>query len=535
MSYKEIEVSNYLDIVNEFHVHSLLAKIITTFNYSKQEIASFFRPIDSYQFDKEVLEKSASFLKRIASEKKKVFIFGDYDCDGITATTIMLKLLEKLGIHAGYYLPSRISEGYGLNINRLIQAKEKGYSVLITVDNGVSAFDEIKWAKENGFETFVSDHHIITQIPQFDCFLHPSLLSEPYHYLCGASLVYCLAEYMNLADDSMRIMAMIATLSDVMNLKGINIKIVQDGLNLFNQHKYKNVEMLDMFDYPCDENDISFKIIPKINAVGRMSEKEISDVNKVVKFFKSEDVFEIKDIKENIIVASNEERKRVSDSQYLLLKSQIDEKAKYNFLCQQNLHVGILGLLASRIESETNKVTIVLTKKDDKYIGSIRSVDNIDIMQILEEFIPETLNCGGHAGAAGISICLDKLNDLKEFFDKKFADLPNDTIIDVLKVDSNDLTLENVKEVFQNKPYGQGRKLPKMMFELPNVDMSMLRTDYQLKWNYNGLEFISFSNKGFNYYKDKESLKVVGTLKENKFRGRITYQFVINSIIDEEN
>ncbi len=530
--YQKINTKNYQQLMEQYNIASLLAKVICSFDYDEHDLTSFFHPMTSYQLDEKVFEPVKGALLQIAQNHQKVFIFGDYDCDGICATTIMIEILKALNIEYGYYLPSRINEGYGLNLDRLKQAKEKGYDVLVTVDNGVSCQSQLDWAKENGMLTIVTDHHLIPQTVNCDYFLHPSLLERDYQYLCGTGVVYLLAVYLGIDSDKMSILTMIATIADVMSLKGANVKIVLDGLEKLNQHCYRNVEMMDNFDFPVDEMDVSFKIIPKINAVGRMSEKSVSDVNQVVRYFLSDDIQEMNYLFRNIINALNDQRKKLSALEYQTCKQLCNVTDQINFIYVENLHVGILGLIASRIADETNKVTFILTNKGENIVGSVRSVKEIDIMEILNEFKENTINLGGHAHAAGITIAKENLELLKNFMLEKCVDFPEDTILPCLEIDKDELTIPAIEQLFKHHPYGQDRKLPLIMVTIPNDSLRSLKTENQLKWNYKGVDMVSFKNKGYAYYRDKAYVTLVGKLQINKFHGRTNYQILVSEVLD---
>ncbi|MGI6608105.1 MAG: single-stranded-DNA-specific exonuclease RecJ [Erysipelotrichaceae bacterium] len=530
MIYIETDVSDYQKLMKTYSINSLLAKVISAMKYEKHDIASFFNPLEQFELESKIFEPVRLALETIKKEKKKVFIFGDYDCDGICGTTIVKKILDNLEIENGFYIPDRLEEGYGLSLEKLKMAYEKGYEVLITVDNGVSSFKALQYAKENGITTIVTDHHIITEEAEYDFLLHPMLLKEDYRYLCGSGIVYLLACYLKLADTTMAILAMIATIADVMSLKGANVKIVKDGLCYLNQGLYKNVLALDKFILPINEEDIAFKIVPKINAVGRMA--DIANVNNVVWFLLSDDIKEINSLAAQIINVNNT-RLKLSKEQNELVKEKLKSNDNFNLIYLPDLHEGLLGLIATRIAEQTKKLTFIMTDSQNQIKGSGRSNGIIDMLGILEDFRINTIALGGHKQACGITLEKEMLIPFRNYLEKKLYQHDNEATEEYIEVNNNDLTADNIKELFSYRPFGHDRSLPLLKTVITDVvNYSSMKNEYQLKWKCKDLDFISFSNKGFNYYKEKEKIEIYGYLQENIFKGKTGYQIIIKEIIE---
>ncbi len=530
MSYKRIDTENYEDLINRYHIKPLLAKVVKSLDYSSDDEATFFFPVDKYEFDENIFAPLQEILEKIKRENLKVFIFGDYDCDGICATTIMSMLLSKMNICHGYYLPDRQKEGYGLNLERLKQAYKKGYRVLITVDNGVSSYEALKWAQENNMLIIVTDHHSILGTFTYDYFLHPDLMGKDYQHLCGAAVVYLLGKYLRLADEKMAILAMLATLSDIMPLKGINIKIVRGGLRLFNQHLYYNLEALGGLNFPVNENDLSFKIIPKINAVGRLSDQ--ANVNIMVKYLLCNDK-NIIDKYAAEINKINKLRQQLTNRQYELLLPSIKEEDNFNFAYCPDLHEGLLGLLASKMTSLTGKPSFVMTDSAELIKGSARSLKDDNLIELLDKFKDKFAKIGGHANACGFSLTKENLKIFNDYLNDCCSDLSNDNVIEYIDVNSDELTLESIQEVFAYGPYGQSRKLPYIKVKFSQIDdYKQLKTDHQLKWTVNNnIQLISFENEGYQNYLNRTSLEIIGQLQQNSFLNRQYYQIMVKEIL----
>ncbi len=530
MIYQKTDISNYQKLMETYSINSLLAKVLSAMKYDEHDIASFFNPLQQYKFDEKVFKPIKDYLEIVKKENKKVFIFGDYDCDGICGTTIVKKMLDKLEIENGFYIPNRLDEGYGLSLDKIKMAYEKGYEVLITVDNGISSIEALKFAKEKEMISIITDHHIITQTVNCDYLLHPSLLSEEYKHLCGSGIVFLLAHYLGLDDPSMNVLAMIATIADVMSIKGANVKIIKDGLNYLNQGLYKNVLVLDKFNFPINEENVAFKIVPKINAVGRMA--DIANVNNVVRFLLTDNIREI-NILASQIVEVNNTRLQLSKQQNELVKQQINKNSNFNLIYLPQLHEGLLGLIASRIADETKKLTFIMTESLNQIKGSGRSNGGINIIDMLEGFREFTVTLGGHSQACGITIEKEMLEPFKTYLDDNLSHYNDEVIEEYIEVDAHDLTIDNIAELFSFRPFGPDRKLPLLKVSVENIiSYTSMKNEYQLKWKCQDLDFISFNNKGYDNYINKEKIEVYGYLQENNFKGKSYYQIMIKEIVD---
>ena len=535
MKYRSIDTTGYEKIMERYNTGPLVAKAVKAMGYDEKDLNSFFMPVRYTRLHHDSFQKFADVLYDAVNSHQKVWVFGDYDCDGLCATAIMVKLLRKLNITNGFYVPNRFTEGYGLNLNRLKQAREKGYDILVTVDNGVSALEELKWAKESGMKTVVTDHHQINEPVDCDVLCHPSLLPEDYNYLCGASLAYLLADFMGLADDSMKVLAAVATLGDVMELRGYNVQLVREGIDLLNSHANGNILALAPdIRFPIDENEISFKIVPRINAIGRLADK--ANPNQAVKFLLSVNEKEIALFASQIIDLNNE-RKNMVTRQYPLVKKAVNENDDFLIVNVEGLHEGLLGLMASRLTDEYNKPCLIFTPSSEGLKGSGRSPSGIDIMEVLLGFKDRAITLGGHKGACGITIENDRYDELVSYVKDSFSG-EKEAEKEVLEVNISDLSYDNIRELFEYKPYGQGRKIPLMKIRTSNIiSYQMLKNESMLKWQLRykntDLAVLSFrNNEGFHYYMDKNELSFLGNLSENWFRGNVTYNLICEEVLD---
>lgn len=243
------------------------------------------------------IEKAVERIKRAIKNNEKTMIYGDYDCDGFTSTSIIYKMFKKLNYQVGYYIPSRYKDGYGLNLKMADMIIVRGYKLVILVDNGISLNSEVDYLNEHGIEVLIFDHHELGEVlPNAYSIVHPFLKID------GSKLPQCAAYVcfnvsrlvLGYTDPYLLVLGSIGTISDMMSLKSYNRIIVRLGIETMKINSYPQIKYLLDGKTLVDENDISFTIAPKINSLGRMVENV--KVNDGVKFLTSENEFEISSI-----------------------------------------------------------------------------------------------------------------------------------------------------------------------------------------------------------------------------------------------
>lgn len=532
MHYIKNEDKTYLRLQSEYSIGSLLAKVLASFNYSSDDMVFFFCEKKEIDTSFPVLKQIADRLYDIRNRKLKVFVYGDYDVDGISATAIMVKILNSLQIQNGYYIPNRLTEGYGLNMGRLSQAIEKGYDVLITVDNGVSAFEQLDYANEKGMQVIVIDHHQMSDVVNCDILLHNELLEKDYSYLSAGGLVYLLAEKMKVADDGIRVLAMLALIGDVMELKGINPFIIRQGLDIVNRGGYYNISALcPNLNLPVNEEDIGFRFTPVINAAGRLP--DYLNPNNMVRYFLCDDKKQI-DVFAAKCLAINDTRKQMTSEHIRLASQLMDDSRQYILVKSAQFHEGLVGIAAARLAEDSRKMAIVLSERDGVLKGSGRCRDNDDIMAVLDGFKEHFSHFGGHKQACGMSMGSEQFEPLKQYLDSYYVSSRLEETSEYVMLENEDLTRENLEELFRYRPFGQGRKLPLFALDSDRVcEYRMLKTDHQLKWTVfiNGMyiSILSFENEGYEYYINRK-LRFIGKLQENIFNGRKNFQIICENI-----
>lgn len=366
------------------------------------------------------MEEAADILLHAIESKSPITIVGDYDADGITSTAILWHVLRYLDVTPRTRLPKRYSEGYGLSM-RVVDEIDSG--VVITVDNGIAALEQVKAAKRKGLTVIVLDHHLPgNELPEADIVVDPHIAPEQSGFsdYCGAGLSYKMAQLLIDDDDFLRKMealAAIGTVADVMPLIGDNRIVVKEGLQCINQHDLP-VGLLALINAvgarKVDEQTIGFTIGPLLNAPGRLRDDGAMES---LQLLITEDYAEA-EAKAFALIETNNMRKDLlkkgMERAYEILHR--EEKENVNPICiyDPELLAGLAGLVAGRLAEEYKTPTIVLTKTEDGQMkGSGRSYGDIHLKYLLDDVCGYLSHYGGHAGAAGLSLIAEHFEDFR--------------------------------------------------------------------------------------------------------------------------
>ena len=413
----------------------------------------------------------------------KIVIYGDYDADGITSTVILCKVLRRLGADCDYYMPHRINDGYGLNAGAIEKINDMGAKLIIAVDNGISAIDEISLANNFGIDVVVVDHHepafmfsegVRTDIlPSAYAILDPKLNESgyPFKEICAAVLAYKLAEALCLfmgqdfvEKDELLVLAAIATLCDIVPLLDENRIIVKQGLRVLNMNKQVNpglgslIALRGYMDKQLDTFTVSYVIGPCLNATGRLESAAIA-----VDLLLSEDAKK-SDLLAEELVRLNNERKNLTQECVDRLMKEIPEKLpKVLVLTDLEAHESVAGIVAGRIREVTGRPTILLTKGDGALKGSGRSIEKYNIFEALLSLNHLFTRFGGHAMACGITmseenvdVLRNSLNDSCPLDEEDF----NPTILLDGELGLGEIDLKLSSELEHLAPYGKGNEEP---------------------------------------------------------------------------
>ena len=477
----------------------------------------------------DAITQFVNIVEKAKKNHEKIIVAGDYDCDGIMATTIMVNGLRRYGVECGFYIPDRIKEGYGLNTDTVSLAHQRGYSIIITVDNGVKASKALKLAKDLGMHVIVTDHHTIEEEVECDLLVHPKVMEKQFHTLCGAGVAFECIRALH-ADTKYELeLACVASIGDVMQVTDQTRALIQNGLIEMNKDKERHLFAFAS-DRTLNENGVGFQIVPKLNAVGRLS--NLGNVNNVVRYFLSEDIKEISALQSQINHI-NDLRKKMSEQMCkdALKKCRVFEDIIY--VNDPSFHEGIIGLVAGSLCSSYQKPVIVMTNNEYGYKASMRAPDGFDCMEFLNGF-ESFQEIGGHKQAAGFSLDLQDLNDFVTYIRQKIH-LYNWTISpqDTLVVKAEELSVSSIESLDVLRPFGPGFVCP--LFEINDVDIKSvfdIQNGKHRKFTLqNGLQCMNFNQSEQDKNKSVISIAgFIGNIQINQYRGKKQATFIIEKI-----
>lgn len=492
------------------------------------------------------MENGVNIIKKAIINNKKIIIYGDYDCDGVNSTTILYKALKAVGANYSYYIPNREEEGYGMHSGRIQKLSEEGYEVVLTCDNGISAFEQVELAKKLGMEVVITDHHDIPirededgilkeQAPKADAVINPkqSDCNYPFKMLCGAGIALkfskCLFDEFDIEEEKFLELiqfAAIATVCDVVDLVDENRIIVKKGLELLNKSKNYGIEELKkatlLNNKKIEEYHLGFVIGPCINATGRLETADLSvellitEDRERAKYLANQ-LSELNTIRQDLTKESTE---RI----IYRIEAEKDKSEKVIVVYDENVHESIAGIVAGRVKEKYNMPCIILTKGKEMPKGSARSVEGYNITQELSKCSEFIEKFGGHPMAAGLSIREENIEKLRKKLNENCS-LTDEDLVPVVKIDLplnlNYLDEDLIDTVEALRPFGKGNPSP--LFAVKDLFIERLWLLGKEK-NFLKLRF-RFNLNGRNLYIDGisfdkyESFKedVVSRLGEEKF------------------
>lgn len=474
-----------LIFADKFNLSPRVAEIVLSRGIdSEEKFQEFLNPTVMHNpFLLKGMKELVDRVKLAKELKDKVLIFGDYDVDGVSATAIMLKALAQYGIKADYYLPNRYVDGYGLT-NAVIDKIANLFSpnLIITVDCGISCYQEVEYAKNLGIEIAVTDHHEIPDILPDGIVVNAKLPDQqyPFRELCGTGVAFKFAQALLGEKEAEQYLpiAAIGTIVDIVSLMDENRTIVKRGLALCN--KYLPIGLKMMFkEYDINiENpnstDISFRIGPKLNASGRMG--DAGDSLKI--YFETDPVKIKKDLKK--IKDHNTKRQEIcnkiyDDCEKALAKVNMKDQRVIS-LASSSWDKGVLGIVCSRLVDKYHKPVFLFAQEGDILSGSGRSIDDINIHELLSSLQDILETFGGHSMAAGLTL---KRKNYDQFVQKinSFAlnNVSDDVFIPIEYYDQDiqedEITLDFVKELSVLEPFGCDNPKPKFKITAQDVEV----------------------------------------------------------------
>jgi len=474
-------------------------------------------------------------------------ILGDYDVDGTTSTSMLYTYFNHRNYDLIYYIPDRYKEGYGVSLESIDYAKDNKISLIITVDCGIKAVNQVEYANSKGIDVIICDHHLPDiKVPKAYAVLNPkqSDCTYPFKDLCGCGIAYKLITAHNLkSENKLNIRSLLdfvalATVSDMMPLIDENRVMVFHGLKEINNNPRLGLRnFLKSNNNKVDESKISFNIGPRINAAGRMKNGKI-----IVDLLVEEDPNKAMSLS-NEVEFLNSKRRATEKDVFENVVEKIDHSKYSNIIYGKNWSTGVLGIVASRIIEKSYKPTIIITDFDQELLtGSVRSVSGFDVYDALVKCEKYLYQFGGHKFAAGVKIEKSKLNLFSEHFEKTVKETVNENMFQRkhkydLEVSFSDLSIENVKIISRMSPFGLENKRPifrsnncKIVDDLKFVGKeSQIVKSYIMDSSNTKLPFISFIKKD-ELVNLKSSFNVLFTTSINSYSGKDQVEIIIKEI-----
>ena len=539
------------------------------------DVEKFLNPsVKEYMPNPSVLSDMDNAARIIADAivaGEKIAIYGDYDVDGITSTAVFVKYMREIGCDVVWHLPTREGEGYGLNINAIQEIVDAGAKLLITVDCGISGNKEVDFAKQSGMRVVVTDHHSPDSlIPNADAVVNPKRADDAsqMQYLAGVGVAFLTVVAVNrelksrdvnpelkVKLESINLMnwmdlVALGTICDTMPLVGLNRAFVATGLKVLGLRQ--NMGLRILMDIAGIKKPsvyaAGFALGPRLNAAGRLDsaapalELLLTD-NPLIANALAEKLHQM-----------NQER---IDIQNAIMLRAIDmaerccEKGNCSlFLCGENWHGGVMGIIAGRLKDKYNLPSCVATKSDGVINGSGRSIPGVDLGKIIHDALAAGIvsEGGGHAAAAGFSLMAENENAFCEFLENAVREqlngqIPQREVMVDAEMDSGGATMRLVNKLNALEPFGQGNPEPTLVLHGAVLrHASVMGNGSHLRGNFSTSAGTTLSFVGFNlvgtpvgdFLLDDGNINakimLMGKLKENEYNGRVSAQFVLEDI-----
>lgn len=472
----------------KYKISQLLCKLMVNRDIIDENIInSYINPVYKYLHSPKTMKDvviAVDIIKRKIQENKKIRIIGDYDVDGIISVFILYTALKKCGANVDYEIPDRIKDGYGINENIVKVAYDEGVDTIITCDNGISAIDQIQYAKDLGLTVIVTDHHDVPFIEedgvrtflssQADAIINPKQIECEYKFksICGAGVAFKLMEalYEEIGMDKEECYKLIefvaiATVCDVVDLIDENRIFVKNGLEMLNNSKNIGINALKkacgLEDKEITAYHLGFVIGPCLNASGRLD-----SAKKGLELLLMEDDEEAKNLAQEI-VDLNDARKNMTkegvDRAINIIDSTDINNDKILVVYIPDIHESLAGIVAGRVKEQYNKPTIILTKSEEGVKGSARSIEEYNMFEGLLACKELLDKFGGHPMAAGLSLQEDKVDELRIALNNK-CELTDEDLTRKIMIDSSlpleYLNLHLIEELNVLEPFGKGNAKP---------------------------------------------------------------------------
>lgn len=540
--------------VDKIISHLLVLRGIKTF----EEAEYFFRPKISHLHDPFLMKNMSKAVARIEIaiiKQQKILVYGDYDVDGTTSVAMMYSFLAKYSENIEYYIPCRYDEGYGISIKGIDYAYENNFSLIIALDCGIRAVDQVNYANKKAIDFIICDHHTPSNnLPNAEAILNPKQIDCPYPYKelsgCGVGfkLIQAYCKKNNISFDEIIEFLDLLTVSigaDIVNMTGENRVFSFYGLKQINSNPrvgLKALMDLSSFTKDLDMSDVVFGIAPRINAAGR-----IKHASKAVEILVELDYVKAKEFSD-AIEENNKTRKELDKAITIEALEMINTKKKSTVVFSKNWHKGVVGIVASRLIEHHYKPTIVLSENDGILTGSARSVHDFDLYAAISKCAHLCEKFGGHKYAAGLSI---KKENIQTFIDAFENEVSNSITADQLipkvefdiKIELTDVNEKLFRIIKQFAPFGP-KNLSPVFLSSEVIDSGYSK---RIGSDKSHLKIIAKTSRGsiqgigfgmgdyFEIIKHPNLFNICYSVSENEWNGRKNLQLMLKDIKKSEN
>lgn len=542
-------------------IHPLIREILKQRGITDEaDIIEFLseKPVSTYDpFLLKNMEAGVDFLLSSINQNKRICIYGDYDADGVTSISLLMEILSNLTSNLTYYIPSRFDEGYGLNKEAIDLIRAQGADLILTVDCGSVSYEEVEYGKSIGIDFIVTDHHNINDRPA-DCILiNPKQADCPYPFkhLAGCGVAFKLAQGIqrkaclpkSLLNGVLDLVA-IATIGDIVPLIDENRTLTKYGMGVINARKRPGLNRLikeaGLTTEKIKSENIAYIIVPHLNAAGRLLDARVG-----VELLISRDEKKIAELVA-MLIQNNKERKRIQQEAFHKCKEVITAELSedlFYIIAPKDIHEGIAGIVAGKIKDEYCRPAIIVTESGDGCLkGTGRSINSLNLYELLKKHDELFLKFGGHSGACGFLMKADNLNELRRRLNHEVGMLYEENVnlfdsslsIDLI-IEARDIDLKLAMELEKLAPFGCRNERPLLQIKgIRPASVSYMGEDRQhvrfsgLETGGRGVPCILFQ-KAQDYSElltNAERLDLAGYPDINVWNGESKIQFVLKDI-----
>lgn len=539
------------DIQNKFKLPYLVSLELEQRKLNDEEINIFLNPT-RYNFHDPFklpdMKKAVARILKAIENNEKIVIYGDYDADGITSTTILKRYMKDRNVEVGTYIPNRLDEGYGLNEEAIREIAKEGYTLMITVDCGITAKSEVELAKNFGIDVIITDHHEVPEsLPQALAVVNAKRKDSKYPFKqlagCGVAfkLIQALSKKLEIPDNEWLKyidIACIGTISDIVTLLDENRVIAKLGLKLIEMTR--NIGLKTLIEMTgtkkIDSSFISFGISPRINACGRMGHQEDA-----LRLFLTDDPIEARKLAAKLEEYNKERQeieKRIFNESLKLLEKEKDKPCIV--IGNEEWHHGVIGIVSSKITELTYKPSILVCFEGENSKGSGRSIPGFDIHDAVVKCSNYLTAAGGHSMAIGLSLKTKDFEPFKKSIieyakSKNIENLKPEILIDY-EITVQDLNLEDIEKLNMLEPFGEGNDMPVILYKnLKIISIRSLSEGKHIKLvlmdGNNYIDVIGF-NMGelANIYQIGDKVDIVGNIGINRYKDIENIQITLKDI-----